>query len=157
VPEAVLRAGRAPTLAGVEDGDYEIDDDPARVDVDVVWNFMSQEAYWGRWRNREDVERQIANSWRVVGCYHPADGMVAFARAVSDGVAIAYLADVFVVAGHRGRGLGHRLVAAMIDEGPGAGFRWLLHTADAHDLYRQFGFVEPDSTVLERQARINQS
>ena len=130
--------------------DYVVDDDPARVDVDVVWRFLSTDAYWARWRTRADVERQIAGAWRVVGCYHPTDGMVAFARAVSDGVALAYLADVFVLPEHRGRGLGDRIVAAMIDEGPGASFRWMLHTEDAHDLYRKFGFREPDNMVMER-------
>jgi GNAT superfamily N-acetyltransferase len=72
---------------------------------------------------------------------------------VSDGVAFAYLADVFVHAQHRGHSLGKRLVSAMIDEGPGAAFRWMLFTGDAHDLYRQFGFAEPDSTAMVRPAR----
>ena len=140
---------------GVSVDDYEFDDDPLRVDVDVVWAFLSQEAYWGRWRSRDDVERQLAGAWRVVGCYHRDSGMIGFARAVSDGVALAYLADVFVLADHRSRGLGHRLVAAMIDEGPGAHFRWLLHTGDAHDLYREFGFSEPDHKLLERPGRFS--
>jgi GNAT superfamily N-acetyltransferase len=130
---------------------YEYDDDPARVDREVLWEFFSTEAYWGRWRTRDDVERQIAASWRVVGAYEPGSGrMVGFARAVSDGVVLAYLADVFVVAGARGRGVGTGLVRAMIDDGPGAGFRWMLHTLDAHALYERFGFRPPDATYLER-------
>jgi GNAT superfamily N-acetyltransferase len=76
--------------------------------------------------------------------------MVGFARAVSDGVGLAYLADVFVLPEHRGQGLGARLVEVMVEEGPGADFRWMLHTADAHELYRRFGFAEPGSPVLER-------
>jgi GNAT superfamily N-acetyltransferase len=79
-----------------------------------------------------------------VGAYDDT-AMVGFARAVSDGVALAYLADVFVLDEHRGRGLGRRLVDTMIDGGPGADFRWLLHTADAHGLYAGFGFAAPDS------------
>lgn len=134
--------------------DYEIDEDPSRVDVDAVWSFLSQEAYWGRWRSRADLEQQLSTAWRVVGCYHRDDGLVGFARAVSDGVALAYLADVFVAAGHRGNGLGRRIVAAMVDDGPGARFRWLLHTADAHDLYREFGFGPPDHTYMERPATL---
>ena len=133
--------------------DYQIDDDPARVDLDVVWAFLSNDAYWMKWRTREDVQKQLASAWRVIGCYHPSDGMVGFARAVSDGVAIAYLADVFVLPAHRGHGLGQRIVRAMIDDGPGANFRWMLHTEDAHDLYRKFGFVEPDYKVLERPSQ----
>jgi GNAT superfamily N-acetyltransferase len=134
--------------------EYEIDDDPARVDVDVVWAYLSKDAYWGTWRSREDVERQVTAAWRVIGCYHPDDGMVGFARAVSDGVALAYLADVFVLSAHRGHGLGQRIVAAMVDAGPGAKFRWLLHTEDAHDLYRKFGFGAPDYKVMERPPQL---
>ncbi|MFD2422066.1 GNAT family N-acetyltransferase [Amycolatopsis pigmentata] len=134
--------------------DYELDDDPARIDVDVVWRFMSTEAYWGRWRDRAKVERQLAGSWRVVGAYRADTGaMVGFARAVSDGVALAYLADVFVLAEARGGGVGKALIRTMIDEGPGADFRWMLHTADAHGLYRSFGFREPDTTYLERPGK----
>ena len=133
--------------------DYEIDDDPARVDLDVVWAFLSNDAYWMRWRTRADVERQVAAAWRVIGCYHPDLGMVGFARAISDGDAVAYLADVFVLPAHRGHGLGQRIVGAMIDDGPGAKFRWMLHTEDAHDLYRKFGFIEPDYKVLERPSQ----
>lgn len=131
--------------------EFEYDDDTARVDVDTVWAFMSTQAYWGRWRTRSDVERQISVSWRVIGAYDRATGrMVGFARAVSDGVALAYLADLFVVDDMRGKGLGKGLVTAMIDDGPGAGFRWMLHTSDAHGLYEQFGFRAPDATYLER-------
>ena len=129
---------------------YEFDDDPDRIDRDVVWGFLSTDAYWGRWRSREDVVRQVSGAWRVVGAYADTT-MVGFARAVSDGVAFAYLADVFILDDHRGRGLGRRLVDTMINGGPGADFRWLLHTADAHGLYAGFGFAAPDGTLLERR------
>jgi GNAT superfamily N-acetyltransferase len=128
---------------------YVFDDDPARVDLDAVWRFLSTEAYWGRWRSRADVEKQVTGAWRVVGCYLSGE-LVGFCRAVSDGVALAYLADVYVDPAHRGQGLGKGLVRTMVDEGPGAGFRWLLHTADAHGLYEQLGFRPPDQTLLER-------
>jgi GNAT superfamily N-acetyltransferase len=130
---------------------YEFDDDPARVDRDAVWTFLSEHAYWGRWRARADVERQLDAAWRVLGVYHGASGaMVGFARAVSDGVSLAYLADVYVLAGHRGHGLGTALVRGMVEDGPGAAFRWMLHTRDAHPLYAKFGFRAPDATYLER-------
>ena len=38
----------------------------------------------------------------------------------------------------------------MIDDGPGAQFRWTLFTGDAHGLYAQFGFGAPDSTAMVR-------
>jgi GNAT superfamily N-acetyltransferase len=132
-------------------GTYELDDDPKRVDVDAVWAFLSTEAYWGRSRSRSDFEAQLATAWRVVGAYETATGrLVGFARAISDGVAYGYLSDVFVIPDARGTGLGKELVATTIDRGPGASFRWSLHTSDAHGLYRQFGFAPPDTRYLER-------
>jgi GNAT superfamily N-acetyltransferase len=133
------------------DGDYELDDDPHRVPRDAVWAWLSTEAYWGRWRTRADVEAQLDSAWRVVGAYSAGtDDLVGFARAASDGVAFAYLADVYVVHAHRGHGLGKRLLRAMIDDGPGRDFRWTLFTADAHGLYEQFGFAVPDATAMVR-------
>jgi GNAT superfamily N-acetyltransferase len=134
--------------------DYELDDSPDRIDRDVVWRFMSEMAYWGGWRSRDVVNRQIDASWRVVGAYHRASGaMAGFARAVSDGLSLAYLADVFVLPEHRGHGLGMALVETMVERGPGAHFRWMLHTGDAHGLYAKFGFQPPDRTYLERPGR----
>ena len=111
---------------------------------------LGGEAYWGRWRTRDDVEHEVAAAWRVVGVYTGQGEMVGFARAVSDGSNLGYLADVYVLRDHRGQGLGEALVREMIDNGPGARFRWLLHTADAHGLYRKFGFEDPGPTLMER-------
>jgi GNAT superfamily N-acetyltransferase len=135
-------------------GDFEFDDDPARVDRDRLWKFLSQEAYWGRWRTRPVIEQQLDSAWRVVGVYQKATGiMVGFARAISDGVGFAYLADVYIDKDFRGQGLGVELVDVMIEQGPGASFRWTLHTSDAHGLYQRFGFSQPDRTYLERPGR----
>src|SRR4051812_5460053 len=119
---------------------FEIDDDPARVDRDAVWRYLSTEAYWGRDRSRADVEAQLDDAWRVVAAYDGDGATVGFARAVSDGVAFAYLADVYLDAEARGAGLGTALVRVMIDDGPGRRFRWTLFTQDAHGLYTRFGF-----------------
>ena len=69
---------------------------------------------------------------------------------MSDGVAFAYLADVYVERTLRGRGLGSALVRFMIDDGPGDELRWALHTLDAHGLYARFGFAPPDASYCER-------
>ncbi|MCR2763323.1 GNAT family N-acetyltransferase [Microbacterium sp. zg.B48] len=135
----------------MEHDEYELDDEPVRISRDAVWAWLSAQAYWGRWRTRADVDAQIENAWRVVGAYRAGtDELVGFARAASDGVGFAYLADVYVLDAHRGHGLGKRLVRTMIDEGPGAEFRWSLFTADAHGLYEQFGFAAPDATAMVR-------
>ena len=133
---------------------YVLSDATERLDRDVVWQFLSTEAYWGRWRSRADVEQQIDGAWRVVGAYDEDSGaLVGFARAVSDGVGFAYLADVFVVPEFAGNGIGQRMLSLMIDDGPGADFRWTLFTGDAHGLYRAFGFAEPDATAMVRPGR----
>lgn len=132
-------------------GEFELDADPERVDVDALWRFLSEDAYWGRWRTRVDVEAHLTGAWRVVGVYERASGrMVGFARALSDGVNTAYLADVYIEPDMRGRGLGVALVEEMVERGPGAQFRWMLHTADAHGLYERFGFAPPTGQYLER-------
>jgi ribosomal protein S18 acetylase RimI-like enzyme len=116
-----------------------------------VWRMLSTEAYWNRWRTRAQIETQLDGAWRVVGVYDDETGtQLGYARAVSDGVSDAYLADVIVAPEARGRGAGKLLVRAMIDDGPGAQFRWTLFTGDAHGLYAQFGFGAPDSTAMVR-------
>ena len=135
----------------IRTGRFELDDDPERVDRDTLWQFLSTEAYWARWRTRDHLEQQLDSAWRVVGVYQGGTGtMVGFARAVSDGVAYAYLTDVYIDQGCRGQGLGAELISAMIEKGPGAEFQWTLHTSDAHGLYQKFGFAPPDGRYLER-------
>lgn len=133
-------------------GDYELDDDPARLDLDVIWDVLSTQVYWGHWRTREQIEAVFHNAWRVIGAYERESGrQVGFARAFSDTVGSAYLADVVVLPDARGSGLGKEIVREMIENGPGAEFRWMLHTDDAHGLYRQFGFGgPPEEKYMER-------
>jgi GNAT superfamily N-acetyltransferase len=129
-------------------GGYELDDDPARIDRDAVHAYLAR-SYWAEGRTREVQDALIENAARVVGLY--CDGeQVGFTRAISDGHVQSYLADVYVLEEHRGRGLGVELVRFSVDRGPLAGTKWYLHTLDAHDLYRKFGFTEPSARVLER-------
>ena len=128
---------------------YELDNDPARVDMAAVHRYLAGESYWAKDRPYETVERLVREADRVVGLYH--DGaQVGFCRAVTDGVAYVYLADVYVLDEHRGRGLGIELVREMVENGPYAGLKWLLHTSNAHTLYARFGFGAPSPKVMER-------
>jgi GNAT superfamily N-acetyltransferase len=130
-------------------GGYELDDDPDRVDIDAVHAYLSGESYWAAGRPHAVVARLVREAARVLGLYH--EGCQAgFCRAVSDGVAIAYLADVYVLAEHRGRGLGLEMVREMVEGGSLAGVRWVLHTGDAHGLYRLVGFGDPSPRTMER-------
>jgi ribosomal protein S18 acetylase RimI-like enzyme len=131
---------------------FELDDDPARIDVEAVFLFLSEESYWARGRPRETMELLLRTASRVVGLYE-GERQVGFSRTVSDGVAFAYLADVYVLEELRGRGLGDELVRETVERGPFAHCRWLLHTSDAHGFYERLGFHAPDSLLLTRDAR----
>jgi GNAT superfamily N-acetyltransferase len=129
----------------------ELDDAKERVDRDEVHRFLCDESYWAAGRSRETQDRLIDGAARVVGLYDGAK-QIGFCRAASDGTSFVYLADVYVLDAYRGRGLGEALVRAMVEEGPLAHLRWLLHTTDMHPLYRKLGFAEPDFKLLERPA-----
>jgi GNAT superfamily N-acetyltransferase len=138
-------------------GGFELDDERERIDVDAVHAFISGESYWGLGRPRETVARAVAGSTRVVGLYRldgSAQGeQVGFARAISDGVSLAYLADVYVLRPYRGLGLGLELVREVVESSFGE-VRWMLHTADAQRLYAKLGFTDekPPYQLMERPA-----
>lgn len=127
----------------------ELDDDPSRVDRREVHRFLSEESYWATGRPREIQDMLIDSAARVVGLYD-GDRQVGFARAATDHVSFVYLADVYVLSAYRGRGLGEELVREMVENGPLAHLKWLLHTTNMHPLYRKFGFAEPSAKVMER-------
>ena len=130
-------------------GGYEIDDDRDRIDVDVLFRFLSEEAYWTRGRSRETIERLIRESTRVIGVYR-GDEQVGFARVMSDDANMAWLGDVFVLAEHRGRGLGAELVREAVEHPPQRDLTWFLNTRDAHSLYARFGFELPNERTMVR-------
>jgi GNAT superfamily N-acetyltransferase len=130
-------------------GGYELDDDPTRIDADAIHAYLTT-SYWAEGRSRETQAVLLERAARVVGLYAPDGAQVGFARVVSDGLTTAYLADVYVLEPHRGRGLGEELVRETVDRGPLAGCKWLLHTRDAHSLYARIGFVAPSARVMER-------
>lgn len=118
--------------------EVRVDTDPSRLDMDVIHGFLSQ-SYWARGIPRALVERAVRNSL-CFGLYE-SERQVGFARVVTDQATFAYLADVFVVASHRGRGLSKILVAAVVADPRLQGLRrWMLATRDAHGLYARFGF-----------------
>lgn len=132
-------------------GGYELDDDRARLDLDEVHRFISEESYWAAGRERDVMRGLIERADRLVGLFH-GDTQVGFSRTVdAPDAGLTYLADVYVLPGHRGNGLGVELVRFSVDEGPFASNRWLLHTKDAHELYAKFGFA-PGERLLERPA-----
>ena len=141
---------RDPEIFEWRHGEYSISTDPDRLDLDLVHRFLSEEAYWSPGVSRETVERSIEHSI-VFGLYREPE-QVGFARVVTDRAAIAYLADVFIVAAHRDRGLGKWLIETALSHPDLQGLRkFFLGTADAHSLYERFGFrpVDP-GRLMER-------
>jgi GNAT superfamily N-acetyltransferase len=131
--------------------DYRISTDPAELDVALIHRFLSQESYWARDIPRSVVQRSIAQSL-CFGLYE-ADRQIGFARVVTDGATFGYLADVFILASHRGQGLARRLMAAVMAHPDLQGLRrFMLATRDAQGLYRQFGFAAPKNpqVLMER-------
>ncbi len=120
---------------------YEIDTDKARLDRALIHRFLAR-SHWAKGLPETVLERAIEHSL-AFGLYR--DGrQVGFARVVTDHATFAYLADVFVVAAERGKGLGRWLVESILAHPGLQGLRrWLLGTRDAHDLYRRCGFSEP--------------
>ena len=129
----------------------ELDDSKERIDLAEVHRFLSEVSYWAKGRPREVQDRLVREASRVVGLYDEAR-QIGFCRAVTDGNSFVYLADVYVLEAYRGRGLGEELVREMVDRGPYANIRWLLHTTNMHPLYRKLGFGDPDFKVMERPA-----
>jgi len=126
--------------------DYLITTDPGRVDLDVVYGFLTT-SYWAEGIPLETVKRSIANSIPfslIAGVGNGASGLqVGFARVVSDLATVGYLGDVFVLPEHRGRGLATWLAECALAHPDLQGFRrWILLTRDAHRIYRRVGFTE---------------
>lgn len=121
-------------------GGYEIDDDPRRLDVDAIHAFLARDAYWSPGIPRDVLNKAIAGSLNF-GLYD--DGaQVGFARVISDKATFAWLTDIYVLADHRGHGLGHWLVQATLDHPDLQGLgRIALVTTDAHRIYADCGFV----------------
>jgi GNAT superfamily N-acetyltransferase len=128
---------------------YELDDDRDRVDVDAVHAYIGIVSYWAKGRSRAEMERLVRDASHVVGLYKDGE-QIGFCCAYSDGASFAYLADVYVLDDHRGRGLGLELVREMVENGPYADRGWILHTRDMHRLYEKLGFGPPSERVMER-------
>lgn len=117
---------------------YEISCDRMRLDIAAIHGFLSQ-SYWSPGIPHAVVQRAIDNSL-CFGVFHRGE-QVGFARVITDKATFAYLADVYILPEHRGKGLSRRLMEAIVGHSDLQGLRrMLLATRDAHALYAKFGF-----------------
>jgi GNAT superfamily N-acetyltransferase len=127
----------------IERGGFTISDDPARLDRDAIQRFLAG-SYWAKGIPRDVVDRSIDGSLPF-GVYEGA-ALVGFARVITDYATYAYVADVFVLESHRGRGVALWLMQTIRAHPRLQGIRrWNLVTRDAQPLYRKVGFREVEN------------
>ena len=120
--------------------EYVVTCDPRRADLDIIAGFLG-ESYWSKGIPPALVRRSVERSLNFI--LLEGHEQVGFARVITDFATIGYLGDVFVLEPHRGKGLGKWLVECVMSHPELQGFRrWILATADAHELYRPFGFTQ---------------
>lgn len=133
----------------VAKNNYLISTDKAKLNIDTIYNYIALESYWARGIPRDVVERSIVNSI-CFGLYKDGE-QIGFARVVSDKATFAYLADVFVLPEHRGKGLSKWLMETIHAHPELQNLRrWWLGTKDAHGLYEQFGWTRINDDVAKR-------
>jgi GNAT superfamily N-acetyltransferase len=134
-------------------GDYEISTDPSRFDIETIQCFLAG-SYWAAGVPLEVVQLSIEHSLSFGIYLGSRKSQVGFARVITDYATFAYLADVFVLEEHRGRGLAAWLMEVIVSHPDLQGLRrWMLATRDAHGLYERFGFevVKQPERWMERR------
>lgn len=120
---------------------FLISTDRGRLNLDAIERLL-RGSYWAADRSREAIERSVSNSL-CFGLYDLRDGrQIGLTRAVTDYATFAWLCDVIVDEGYRGRGLGKWMMETIFSD-PELGniSRWILATLDAEKLYQRYGFA----------------
>jgi len=128
----------------------EISKDKSKLEVQTIYNFLSN-SYWGKGRTFEQIEKSIENSL-CFGVYKE-DKQIGYARIATDYTFFVFIMDVFILPEYRGNGYSKKMMEFIInDEEIKDCKTWMLKTADAHELYTQFGFsvVNKPEMVMER-------
>jgi len=118
---------------------YRVSTDRDEIDIDAVFAFISN-SYWAKGIPRELLVKAINNSL-CFSIFDQTNAQVGFARVITDTATFAYLADVYIIDKHRGKGLSKMLVETIVNHAELQGLRrFMLATSDAHGLYKQYGF-----------------
>jgi GNAT superfamily N-acetyltransferase len=133
---------------------YTISTDKIKIDVELVHHYLSNESYWAKNIPLDIVKTGIENSFCFSLFYK--ETQIGFARVITDKATFGYLADVFIIDKHKGKGLGKWLMQTILEHEELQGFRgWMLGTKDAHGLYEKFGFkLTNDTTRIMRKQGI---
>jgi GNAT superfamily N-acetyltransferase len=116
-----------------------ITSDQSKFDFDAIHDFLSN-IYWSRDIPKATLKKAAENSLCFGAFWNGSQ--VGFARVVTDKATFAFLADVYVLESHRGRGIARELMNAVFSHPELQGIRrFLLSTRDAHGLYEKYGFA----------------
>ncbi len=136
----------------VQQNDFCISTDKSKLDIKFIHDYLCNESYWAKNIPVQTVKKSIEGSC-CFGLYANGNSIlkqVGFARVISDYATFGYLADVFIIESHRGKGLSKWMMQTIMNCPDLQGLRrWLLATKDAHRLYLQFGF-----SALDKPERI---
>ena len=142
-------------------GDYFISTDNTLLDFPVIFRFITQESYWGKGRTETVMRRAIENSTLCFGLYRKTEqsfAQVGFARVISDLTFFAYLSDVFVLAEHRGEGLGKWLVNTMCEHPDMQGLKRVTLLTRTPEFYEPLSFsIHDPSDIRKFMVRLNDS
>lgn len=136
---------------------FSISTNKEYLDLDIIQNFLNQEAYWSKGIPKETVKTSIENTPLCFGVYKGEVGsevfeQVGFARIITDSATFAYLCDVFILPDYRKLGLSKWLMDIITNHSELQGVRrFMLATNDAHSLYNQYGFEQIDNSEIFMQ------
>lgn len=131
---------------------FELSSDKSRLDIESIHHFLSQQSYWAKGIPKYIVSKSIQHAF-CIGVYKE-NKQAAFARVVTDYATFAYICDVFVLEEFRGQGLSKWMMEEIMNYHEFHQIRrWSLATRDAHDLYKKFGFREPDKACNNLEIR----
>jgi len=131
---------------------YFLSTDKDLLSLDVIFGYLSR-SYWAAERPREVVKTSLENSL-CIGVYAPDGTQVGFARAVTDYATMYWLADVFILEEHRGKGLGKWMVENFLQVPELKNLSGILATRDAHGLYEKYGFKVPEDPKRMMRKRV---
>lgn len=136
--------------------ELKISSDKSKLQIDVIFNYLKNESYWGKEKTIEIVKTSITNSI-CFGIYR-GKKQIGFTRVVSDISVFAYLCDVFILPEFQGQGIGKYFLKNILENPMFAGITtWFLVTDDAQKFYNKFGFIEvptPSRFLVKSKSKI---
>jgi GNAT superfamily N-acetyltransferase len=130
-------------ILNLKKGVFQLTTDSNQMDLAVIHDFLANQSYWAKNIPFEIVKKSVENSLNF-GLFQ-GEKQIGYARVITDYATMAYLGDVFVLPEYRGQGLSKWLMETITNHPNLQGLRrWILLTADAHELYKQFGWKDID-------------